>query len=86
MIPMTGDGFATSVVMEGGGTSTSTIGGAIQQTTSDDIYGQVSVNRIGTVIVEFVLHYIDPDNPTKYKYKHLYSVPVEVKDESWLNQ
>ena len=83
MIPLTEEDYTKAVTMEGGGTATSTIGGAIPVKTSDDIYGQVEVNLMGTVIVEFVHQYPDPENPTKYLYKHLYAVPVETRDAAW---
>lgn len=83
MIPLTEEDYTKAVTMEGGGTATSTIGGAIPVKTSDDIYGQVEVNLMGTVIVEFVHQYPDPENPTKYLYKHLYAVPVETRDTAW---
>ena len=83
-IPMTEDDYTRAVVMEGGGTASAEIGGAVPVTVSDDIYGQTEVNLMGTVVVEFVHQYRDPANPAVYKYKHLYAVPVEVKDASWI--
>jgi hypothetical protein len=33
----------------------------------------------GTIVVEFVKQYQDPDDLTKFRYKSLYAVPVETK-------
>jgi len=78
------DNYTNAVTLGTEATASSAVGGAIPIETSDDIYGQETVNLMGTVIVEFVHRYTDPDNPTKYKYKHLYAVPVETRRSEWL--
>lgn len=80
------DNYTNAVTLGTEATATSAVGGAIPVETSDDIYGQETVNLMGTVIVEFVHRYTDPDNPTKYKYKHLYAVPVEVRKSEWIQE
>jgi len=77
MIPITE--FDTAISLEGGGESAAVIGGLIPTEITDDMYG--TGRRLvlhGTCIIEFVHQYTDPEDPTKYKYKHLYAVPVEV--------
>jgi hypothetical protein len=78
------DNYTNAVTLGTEATASSAVGGAIPVETSDDIYGQETVNLMGTVIVEFVHRYIDPDNPTRYKYKHLYAVPVETRRREWV--
>ena len=85
--PVDGDGGANyhaAALMVGGGRSDDTIGGAIPVTVRDSIYGQLGDTPLmGTVIVEFVHQYDDPDDVSKKLYKHLWAVPVEVLDEKW---
>ena len=73
----------TPVLMTGGGSAMDTIGGAQPAIIEDYSYGLGQVKLMGTVIVEFVHRYVDPEDITKYKYKHLYAVPVEVRDTAW---
>ena len=75
-IPFTADGFADSVSMPGGGLARDDVGGSMpQRIVPPSGVGEIEIH--GTVVVEFVREYVDPDNPTKKVYKHLYAVPVE---------
>ena len=75
-IPFTVDGFADSVSMPGGGLARDDVGGSMpQRIVPPSGVGEIEIH--GTVVVEFVREYVDPDNPTKKVYKHLYAVPVE---------
>ena len=69
--------------LAGGGDASTTIGGAHPSIIHDDQYGLGDVHVMGTVIMEFVYRYTDPEDPTKFKYKHLFAAPVEVRDVSW---
>ena len=79
------DEFDNAVKIEGGGEADTTVGGIIPVTNMVDPYygGTGRMNLMGTIIVEFVHQYVNPDDPTKYLYKHLYAVPVEVRDKNW---
>ena len=76
-IPLTEDGIRTAVTLDGE-QSTTAVGGSIP-TRFTPPYGISEITLNGTVVVEFVKEYVDPNDPTKYKYKYLYGVPVEVK-------
>ena len=83
--PVDGDSgnLYTPISMTGGGSAATTIGGAQPAIIEDYAYGLGQVKLMGTVIVEFVHQYVDPEDTTKYKYKHLFAVPVEVRDTAW---
>ena len=73
-------------IMVGGGTAVDTIGGAAPSSNIRDTIGAGSgaeINLMGTVIMEFVRKYQDPEDASKEIIKHLYAVPVEVRDISW---
>ena len=84
--PVDGDGgenYQAPAWMTGGGKSNEIAGGAIPVMVTDETYGMGEVPLMGTVIMEFVHEYEDPETAGKKLYKHLWAVPVEVLDETW---
>ena len=68
---------------EDGGLASEVVGGLIPVKDWRDPQSSSSntIDLYGTVIVQFVHQYVDPEDPTVKKYKHLYAVPVEVRPE-----
>lgn len=84
-VSMTGGGFAAPKIINSK-TVGATVGGAIPVEYEDAIYAQGDINIHGTVVVEFVRAYRDPDDITKIKYLHLYAVPVETVLPGWIEE
>lgn len=80
-IPFNAEGYLTAVDMPGGGASAGpdgVVGGSIPTVIKDSMgINDIVIN--GTIVVEFVKQYQDPDDLTKFRYKSLYAVPVETK-------